>query len=548
MKKTIVSLFALLGIYSISAAQTVDDGIKFLYYEKVKSAKETLQKVVAAKPTDAYSIYWLGQAFLADGDVAGAKAVYQKALQANVNDPWLWVGMGHVTLQEHGDQNAARQQFEQAITTTTTKGKKGGENADILNAIGRANADGSSKQGDAQYGIDVLKRAQLIDLKNPDIDINLGLCYLKQGMDHGGDAVNAFRDATMRNPQYARAYYRMGRVYQSQNNKEIMESEFEKAITADPNFGPVYLSYFLYYENRDVNKAKEYLDKYVANSDQDCNTEYYVANYLFRAGRYQESLNNAKAMENGACKDFARLPVLYSYNYDRLGDSVQAKSYIEKFFNSAPTEKIQPDDYTYAGKLIAKFPGSETVAATYLNKAIDLDTVLTNKIDYANIASGIMEKAKLYDEQLKWLNRVVQLKGKTTESDYFKLSNAALSGKNCVYADSISRAYITAFPDKPQGYSFNVNANKCLDADTSKGLAIEPINVYINYLMRDTATNKKKIYSNYNYQLTFFINYAKDYPKAISVIDKMMLLYTYGEEYDYAANIKKMLSQTQNKN
>ncbi len=547
MKKTIVTLFALIGMFSVSFAQSTDDGIKFLYYERMKSAKETLEKVVASKPTDAYAIYWLGQAYIADGDVPGAKAVYQKALQAGVNDPWLWVGMGHITLLENGDVNAARQQFEQAITTSTTKGKKGGENADILNAIGRANADGSSKQGDVQYGIDVLKRALLIDLKNPDIDINLGLLYLKQGIEHGGDAVAAFRDASIRNPQYARAYYRMGRVYQAQNNKESMENEYNKAVGADPAFGPVYLSYFLYYENRDVNKAKEYLDKYVANSDKDCNTEYYVANYLFRAGRYQESLDKAKQMEAGVCKDFARIPVLFAYNYDRLGDSVQAKSYIEKFFATAPAAKIQSDDYGFAGKLIAKFPGSEAAAAAMLRKAIEVDTVLSNKIDFANTGATIFANAKMYDSQLVWLNMVVVFKGKTSESDYYKLSSAAVTAKNCIYADSISKAYVAAFPDKPQGYSFQVSAAKCLDPDSTKGLVVEPMNAYITYLMKDTAANKTKLYSSYNYLLTYYINYAKDYPKALEVADKMMALYTAGEEYDYVVNVKKAVQQAMNR-
>jgi hypothetical protein len=50
--------------------------------------------------------------------------------------------MGHVEILEKGDMNSVKQKFEQAITATTeTKGKnKGKPSADILNAIGRANA------------------------------------------------------------------------------------------------------------------------------------------------------------------------------------------------------------------------------------------------------------------------------------------------------------------------------------------------------------------------------------------------------------------------
>ncbi|WP_204352080.1 hypothetical protein, partial [Klebsiella pneumoniae] len=74
-------------------------------------------------------------------------------------------------------------------------------------------------------------------------------------------------------------------IYLSQNNKEIFDQYFDKAIQADPNFPQVYYSLFDYYANRDVNKAKEYLDKYIANAEKDPKNDLYLAEYLFRAGR-----------------------------------------------------------------------------------------------------------------------------------------------------------------------------------------------------------------------------------------------------------------------
>jgi tetratricopeptide (TPR) repeat protein len=124
-------------------------GIKYLNYEKNKSAKEAFQKAYDANPKDPQAIYWLGQAMLAtDGgdtyqeQIAAAKALYQKGLQEVGSDAWLLVGMGHVELLEKGRYQFCQTKFEQAITATTeTKGKnKGKPSADILNAIGRANA------------------------------------------------------------------------------------------------------------------------------------------------------------------------------------------------------------------------------------------------------------------------------------------------------------------------------------------------------------------------------------------------------------------------
>lgn len=543
MKKATLTILAVAFVTSFAISQTIDEGIKYLYYERVNSAKETLQKVVAAKPNDALSIYWLGQAYLADKDIPGAKALYQKALTAGVNDPWIWVGTAHADLMDNGDINAAKQKFEQAITAT--KGKKGVENADILNAIGRANADGSSKQGDPGYGIEKLIRAQEINKTNPDISINLGICYLKMGTDKGGEAVEAFRDAIVRNPQYAQAYYRTGKIYQSQNNTEFMNEWYGKAIAADPAFAPVYLAYFDYYKDRDVNAAKEFLDKYVANADKDCTVDYFVADYLYRAGKYQESISKVKEMESGACKDFVRTSVLYAYDYDKMGDSVTAKSYIEKFFAAAPANKIEPTDYVFAGKLLAKFPGNEIQALSYLQKAVDADTVMAKKLEYMTIAAGMLSKAKKYNEQVDVLLKLISMKGKATARDYYDLSKASLDAKNCVLADSISKQYIAAFPDLPQGYTFNVSANKMCDVDTSKGLAVVPVNNYIAFLSKDLTKNRKTIYNNYYFLLVYFAQYAKDLQKGIDICDSMIALYPdpASEENKFPTDTKTTLQK-----
>lgn len=504
-------------------AQSTQDGINLLYYERYNSALDALKKAVASNAADVNATYWLGQAYIKKDNVAAAKDLYQKALQGGMNQPLIWVGLGHVELLSGGDKNAARQQFEQAITST--KGKRGAENPEILNAVGRANADGNSTQGDAIYGSEVLKRAAAIDLKNPDIGINLGLCYLKMGSEFGGQAVEAFTSSTMRNPQYAKAYYRMGRIYQAQNNKESMVDHYEKAINADPKFGPAYLSYFLYYQNKDVNEAKKYLDLYVANADADCDVDFFVADYLFRAGKNQESIDKAKTMESGACGTDPRIKILYSFNYDRLGDSIQAKSNAEQFFASMPKDKIEPGQYEFAGKLLAKFPGSEMPAAEYLYKAMDADTVKENKLQYLISIASIFEKAKMYGEQLNTLIKIPVIKGSCTAPDYFKICSAARNAKSYPLLDSVSKEYISKYPEQTQGYSFNVSAAKAIDADTSKGLAIEPINAYNTVLMKDIEKNRKTIYNNYYYQLVYYAQYSKQMDKAIAVTDQMISLY-----------------------
>ena len=515
MKKFLLLLMACVLIHTTMFAQYAD-GIRLLNYEKNKSARETFQKLVDASPLDPQAIYWLGQAILAtDGgepskeQIASAKALYQKGLGSIGSDPWLVTGMGHIELLERGDINSAKQKFEQAITASTeTKGKnKGKANPAILNAIGRAHAKVGSGLGDNLYAIDKLNQAGQLDLTNPDIYINKAINYLKMGGENGGEAVKAYQEAVTRDPKSALAYYRIGKVYQSQNNKELFEQNFDNAITADPTCPLPYFAYYLNYANKDVNKAKEYLDKYVAYADRDPKTDYFVAEYLFRAGKNDESLAKIQELEKSAgLTEIPRLSILSAYNYDRKGDSVQAKANLEKFFANAPADKIEPTDYELAVKVLTKFPGSEAQAATYLEKAIASDTARNNKLNYMQQGADMYAKAKNPAEQLKWMKRMVELKGTTTEGDYYRITGAALSAKDYPQTIDWAKKYIAAFPDKPQPYTFYRKAAIASDPDTTSGKGVEQLQYIDSIYSLNKDKYKKELFLNEYYTILYYIN------------------------------------------
>src|SRR5215471_15705768 len=110
-------------VTNISLAQTVEQGKKFLYYERYKSAQETFEKVLAANPNNIDAVYWLGMTMVHrkdTKDTAGAKSLFSKMLQTNGNAPQLLAGMGHIELMQ-GNTTDSRQRFETAISLT--KGK-----------------------------------------------------------------------------------------------------------------------------------------------------------------------------------------------------------------------------------------------------------------------------------------------------------------------------------------------------------------------------------------------------------------------------------------
>ena len=49
-------------------AQTIEEGKKFMYYERYKSAKEVFQKILTASPNNDEAAYWMGQALISPDD------------------------------------------------------------------------------------------------------------------------------------------------------------------------------------------------------------------------------------------------------------------------------------------------------------------------------------------------------------------------------------------------------------------------------------------------------------------------------------------------
>lgn len=552
MKKTISTLSFVFLIATVFS-QTVTDAIKLLNYGKNKSAKEMLQKLYATNSNDANTIYWLGQSMIVLNNIEEAKSLYQKALQSGVNDGLLYIGMAHIDLLNGGDWNSANQKFESALTTTAeTRGKnKGKSPVQIYNAIGRANVfghlvkDGSSKFGNTEYAIEKLKIAKDVDATNTDCLILMGLCFRKMGGDYGGDAQKAFMEALQRNPNNPVANHYIGKIYQSQQNKPIMEQYFNAALANDVTYAPVYLDFYKYYASRDVNVAKENIEKYLQYAEKDCNNDYFYADYLFQAGKYSESLAKAKELENSECK--TRVPVLYAYNYDRLNDSLQAKSAIEKFLTSTSADKILPSDYEIAVKILSKFPGTETQSIAYLNKLMELDNSKNVQLSVLGKIADLYAKSKNYTEQFKAIQKLSDARGSVTESDYYKMCVAAQNAKDFTNGLEVVKKYIVAFSDKPQPASFYRSFAIASDPDSTKGLAIPHLTDLNSILEKDVEKNRKAIFGNYYYMLVYYADKAKDYQKGIDVLDKMIALYpTAGEENDFAikqkANLQKMMA------
>jgi tetratricopeptide (TPR) repeat protein len=463
MSKLFMSLVGVLVLGGNVFAQSVEQGRKFLYYERYKSARETLEKVLAANPNNIEATYWLGQALLEQKDSVAAKNVYQKLLQQNGNAPLVLAGIGQIELME-GKVNDARQHFEAAISITK------GKDVEVLNAVGRANIE--ARSGDAAYAIEKLNLAtQTKNFKDPETYLLMGDAHRK--LVDGGNAVTSYTKAFQLDGKLAAAKYKIGRIYLTQGNKEFFLPAFEEAVQIDPAYAPAYYQLFYYWYFRDVNKAAPLLESYIANSDAGPDAEYIRTDFLFASAKYAEAKTKALGLiSQQGDKVSPRMYKLVAYACDTLQDMACANKYMTDYFAKQDPEEVVPADYEELANIYAKTPGSEAQAFVNLKKAVEKDSLAENKIKYINKAADLAKKLGDRKEQANWLGVAYGIKANPNQNDLYNWGSAHYYAGNYPTSDSIFALYEQKYPTEIYGPLWRAKSAVAMDDTTSpKGLA-----------------------------------------------------------------------------
>ena len=497
-------------------AQSIDEGKKFWYYERYNSAKNIFNNLLSANPNNVDAIYWQGQTLIKMEDIDGAKALYQKALQSNPNVPLLLVAMGHIQLLQN-NANDARNAFETAINLSK------GKDATVLNAIGRANID--AKTGDATYAIEKLKLAAERDKKNADIWGNLGDAYRK--MADGANAQLAYQSALAIDPKYAKASFMMGRIYQTQGRGQegIYLNYYNNAMTEDPAFAPVYEWLVDYYYKIDVNKARDYLNKFVAVADQDSKNCYYQSTILYASNMFAQSASKAnECIAAGGSNIDPRLYGVVAFASNRLGDSVTARKNFETYFAKQKPDKIGPSDLDQYAKVLLKFPGNEALAASYVEKALALDTLEADKVAHIQGIASAYLASKNYNEAAKWYTRILGFKKNYGKVDLYNAGWNYYKGNMYPSSDSVFALYTQKYPEDIFGWYMRSRSSEGIDTSGIHGLAKPFYEKVIQFGMLDTAKNKGQVITAYNYLVAYNYNVAKDNAAACTFTKKILEL------------------------
>jgi len=527
MNKSKIGVFFLMAIVfaNFSNAQTLDEGRKFLYNEKFNSAKQTFEKLIAANANNVDAVYWLGQTMIADNDnkdIAGAKALYLKTLAANSNSALLTAGVGHMELLE-GNTADARNRFETAISLSA------GKNVAVLNAAGFANADFDSKLGDANFAIEKLKQATAIKgMKDPDVWCNLGDAYRK--LPDGAAALTAYETALTLDAKYARAKYRIGRIYQTQGaaQQDLFFKFYNEAIALDVNYSPVYFTLFQYYYSINVNKSADYLEKYLtAKGSDEVNACYLRTALKASQGFYQETINKGKeCIAAGGATPNPKIYGIIAYQYNKLGDSINAKLYFEEFFKRENANKIGPADYETYAMVLLKFPGNEILAGTFIDKAVELAVTEDEKVILLKTLASTYEKRKLFNDAALWYKKVVDLRKISTKTDLFNTGYSFYRSGNPQRTVDIFNTYTQKFPDDILGHYWIGKASSVIDTTMTLALAIPSYEkvILLGEALTDKTKNKTQIMTAYKYMIAYMANIKKDKVAALAYCDKALLL------------------------
>jgi tetratricopeptide (TPR) repeat protein len=544
MKKILFSLSATIVLVfagNLLFAQSVEQGKKFLYYERYKSAKETFEKVLQANPNDLAAVYWLGQTLLApkdNRDTAGAKALYQKSLMSNGTAPLILAGMGEIELLE-GKTSDAKQHFETAISLTKAK------DIDILNAVARANSDFDMKAGDPNYAIEKLNEAtQIKKFNDPETYVLMGDAYRK--LIDGGNAVLSYTKALQIQPNLAEADYKMGKIYLSQNNREYFLPAFEKAVQEDPAYAPAYYELYYYWYFHDVNKAGAYLDKFVANTDQGPETEYSKADYLYASSKFADA--KAKALElinKYGDKVAPRMYRLLAFAEDTLGDAAGAKQSMLTYFNKeTDSTRIRGAYY----ELLAKEDGKSTDSLTqleafkYYGMAIQKDSMPEAKATYIGEATTLAKATGNKQAQAQLAELVYKTKKNPTQTDLYNWGFANYQAGNYKTSDSIfCGVYETQYPDQIYGYLWCSRSKRAQDDSLgSQGLAVDAWKKLAEMSMTiDSNKYRATAIQSYSYLAAYYNNTKKDKENAILYLQKILAIDPTNAD---AANFIKILT------
>jgi tetratricopeptide (TPR) repeat protein len=516
MKKQVLLIALFGGMYMQSFSQSLADAVKDYRYERYQRAEQTLNQLTKQEPAQISNWYWLVRTELSKNDVQQAGKVLASVPADLTNQPYYKIIQGSIALAK-GDSVTAKNNFEAAIGTARKK--------DPLVQIAVAEAEIDADKGNLPYALDLLAEAAKKEKKNPAIYLAIGDAYRK--LYNGSEAFRNYQLASELNPKDPVVFYKIGKIYQTQNNEPVFTEYYSKAIEADPDYGPVYYQLYLAAYYKDVNKAMEYLQKYIAHTDPDIKNKYLLTDLYYVSKKYNEAINEAGQLVAAEGKQAKpRIYKLLAYSYDALNNNNAAEENLKKYFAAENDTNYAAKDFELMGS-IAEKKKQLADAAVWYEKAALLEKDPAQKTDIARKLASFYKAQKLYEKQAHWMGELYTLApAKLTNVDIFSWGVANYNAHDYKMADSVFAIYEQKYPEQSFGYYWRARSNAAIDTAMETGIAVPHYEELIKVGMKDSANanTRKWLIQAYGYIAAFKVNKEKQYDEALNCYDKILQL------------------------
>lgn len=534
MKRIFLMIFAL--FFSLIAfSQTTTEAKQLIYHECYRSAGEMLNNITRNEPNNEEAWYLLTLSYLEQNKVEEIKNVLQKVPQEILDKPLMQAVYGHILLRE-GDVNNANQHFETALKQTKRK------DAVVLKEIARAYID--TKDADANKAIEFLNQAIKRDKKNPALYVMLGDAYSK--LTNGSDAYTAYNKALSIDSNYARAYYRLGKIFTSQNNPVYVQY-FSDALQADSLYSPALYEMYYHYYFRDVAKGMDYLKKYIAASDSSTENDYLMTDMLYLNKDYKAAIEKGQQLINEEGDSVSpRIYKLVAISYKKADDFNNAKSYMEKYFQNSTDTAYLEADYETMAEIYDSLHQLQDSAARYYQLASTYTKKDADKYRLYKKIAALYANENNYAKQAEWLQKYYDGNPTATNVDLFNCGIAFYNAHEYKNADLTFGTYTTKYPDQKYGYYWRARSNAAIDTAMQDGLAIPYYMKVIELTQTDTTDeqNKKRLIESYGYIASFKANHDKDYEGSKEYFEKVLELAPDNDDAKrYVSILQKFIDQ-----
>ncbi len=502
-------LAAALVFSATTFGQNMKNAIRNTDNERYAEATKEFKQLINLDPASGCLYFYLGENYFEKNDLDSANYYWKMAPQKDPSTALSFVALGK-SLWINGDNAGAKENFTKALTMTKNK------NAEVIRNIAKVYITSEKKSLDE--AIVLLETAIKLDSKNEDSYLLLGDALYLKTPENGSNAIKNYNKVLEINPQSARGIVRVAKLYQNAQSYELANEKYGEAQRIDPNYAPAFR------ENAELNLKFDQAKKAIENwrryleLNNSYEARYRFATAMFMGKQYCEVIPEIENIKKNAFNNFYMERML-TYSYAECSNDKEAAAKgltaSESYFSLVPADKIIFLDYKYKGLLLVN-SGKDSLALIELEKASSIDE--TAKKELAGQIGKMYMKMKNYPKAIE--NYEYKLSTSSLNpTENLDLGRAYYFGpKNYVLADSSFSRLIKASPSYAPAYLWKARAVFQSDLKNEKWACFDAYSKVIALVKvedRATGSNKSMVLEASRYLGDYYVTSpAKDIVKA----------------------------------